>query len=509
MTTRSIAFVLTSCALAACSAQDMEVAASKDNRSAGATGGTYANADVAGESYASVKENAFINAAEDPVSTFSIDVDTASYSNARRFINSGSLPPPEAVRVEEFVNYFPYSDPAPTGGEDLAVKVEAGPSPYHPGYSLARIAVKAKDLEPTQRPSSNLVFLLDVSGSMSSPDKLPLVKRAMQLVVAQLSEADRVSIVTYAGADQVVLQPTSGDQKLKILRAIEDLESGGSTNGAAGIHTAYQLAAEAMRPGGNNRVILATDGDFNVGVSDLDGLEALIEAKRATGVYLTVLGFGTGNLHDDTMELLADKGNGNYAYIDSILEARKVLVTELGGSFFTVGKDVKLQVAFNPKNVGAYRLIGYENRLLNDEDFDDDEKDAGEIGAGHTVTALYELIPAGNADSPSLYSYTEGQGAGQPLLTVKLRYKPSGSDSSQLIETALDPNELSIEALPDDFRFAAAVAGFGMLLKDSKYTGSLSWASCEALAAGALGADETGYRAELLALIRAAEKLQP
>jgi Ca-activated chloride channel family protein len=467
------------------------------------------------ESYNAVKENGFIRTTNDPLSTFSIDVDTASYSNVRRFINQGQLPPPGAVRIEEMINYFSYSYPQPDGGHPFSVTTELGPCPWKSGHKLVRIGLKAKDIDKSELPPSNLVFLIDVSGSMSDANKLPLLKQAMKMLAQQLNAKDRVAIVVYAGSDYVVLEPTSGSEQEKIKAAINSLGAGGSTHASSGIITAYELAAQTFMPGGNNRVILASDGDFNVGVTSRDELQKLIEAKRQSGIYLTVLGFGMGNYHDDSMEILADKGNGNYAYIDNLLEAKKVMVKEMSGTLFALAKDVKIQVEFNPLKVGAYRLIGYENRALADEDFNDDKKDAGEIGVGHTVTALYELVPAGAQDVPSVdplkYQQTDKKPAqaalADELMTVKLRYKPLDSDKSVLLDTVVQDNDSSLGKTSNDFRFAAAVAGYGMLLTGSEQAGDLNWEQVLRLAKGAKGPDEDGWRAEFIRLMETTELL--
>jgi Ca-activated chloride channel family protein len=463
------------------------------------------------ESYNASRENGFVNAGRDPLSTFSIDVDTASYANVRRFVNGGNLPPVGAVRIEEMINYFTYDYPAPKGADPISLSAEIGPSPFHQGYQLARIGLKARDLDKEQLPPSNLVFLVDVSGSMQDANKLPLLKQALPLLIRQLGGRDRVAMVVYAGGDSVVLPPTAGNRQQEILAAIDRLQAGGSTHASGGIRTAYQLARQSFKAGGNNRVILASDGDFNVGVTSRDELTRLIEEERKGGVYLTVLGLGMGNYHDDTMEILADKGNGNYAYIDSLLEAKKVMVKELSGTLFALAGDVKIQVEFNPARVGAYRLIGYENRTLADEDFRDDAKDAGEIGVGHRVTALYELIPAGHASIPQLdpLKYQTPQAApakgSAEIMTVKLRYKPLGENSSRQIS-------LPVRAVADgqtttDFRFAAAVAGYGMLLTHSEHLGSFTWEQCLEMARAGRGTDAEGYRAELYRLVEASQLL--
>lgn len=463
------------------------------------------------ESYNASQENGFVNAGRDPLSTFSIDVDTASYANVRRFVKSGSLPPTGAVRIEELINYFSYDYPAPAGRDPFALSAEVGPSPFHQGYQLARIGLTAKDLDTKDLPPSNLVFLVDVSGSMQDSNKLPLLQQALPMLVRQLGARDRVAMVVYAGGNQVVLPPTPGNRQDTILAAIERLRAGGSTHASGGIRTAYQLARQHFIPGGNNRVILASDGDFNVGVTSRDELQRLIEEERRAGVYLTVLGFGVGNYHDDTMELLADKGNGNYAYIDSLLEAKKVLVKEMNGTLHALANDVKIQVEFNPARVGAYRLIGYENRALADEDFRDDRKDAGEIGVGHRVTALYELIPAGHPSIPQLdpLKYQTVRPvhprATEELMMVKLRYKPKGEQRSRLL--SLPVAEVSAHRQSADFRFAAAVAGYGMLLTGSEHLGGFTWEQCLEMIRSSRGRDHEGYRAELYRLVEASQLL--
>ncbi|MFN8302786.1 MAG: von Willebrand factor type A domain-containing protein [Saprospiraceae bacterium] len=435
------------------------------------------------EQYNAIMENPFVEVAGNPLSTFSIDVDAASYSNVRRFINSGRLPPADAVRIEEMINYFDYQYDAPRDGRPFAVHTELAACPWQPGHQLLLLNLQGQKIDTGQLPASNLVFLVDVSGSMESPDKLPLVIESLDLLTDQLRPQDRVAIVVYAGAAGLVLPSTPGDQKETIKLALTELKAGGSTAGGAGIQLAYQTAREQFIPGGNNRVILCTDGDFNVGVSQENDLVNLIEKERESGIYLTVLGFGEGNYQDGKMQSLADKGNGNHAYIDRIEEARKVLVSEFGGTLFTIAKDVKIQIEFNPAKVAGYRLIGYENRLLNKEDFNDDTKDAGELGAGHRVTALYEIVPAGQATpvssvDPLKYqtpgTTTPAALAGNELATIKLRYKaPKGNRPSQLIEFAV-PAEAT--ATPgENFELAASVAEFGLLLRNSKYKGNASW----------------------------------
>lgn len=465
------------------------------------------------ESYAAIDENAFLSVQANPLSTFSIDVDRASYSNIRRFLNEGRLPPKDAVRIEEMINYFPYSDVAPSGEHPVAITTEVIAAPWQPHHYLVRIGLQAPRLDLAELPPNNLVFLLDVSGSMMSPDKLPLLKQAMRLLVNELREEDRVAIVVYAGSAGLVLPSTPGSEKHAIMDAIERLEAGGSTAGGAGIRLAYDVARRSHLRGGNNRVILATDGDFNIGVSSDAEMTRLIEERRGQGTFLTVLGFGTGNLKDSKMEALADHGNGNYAYIDGLDEARKVLVEELGGTLLTVAKDVKLQVEFNPAHVGAYRLIGYENRLLAAEDFNDDMKDAGELGAGHTVTALYEVVPVGvnsvDVREPDELRYQQsrdraGARPGPELAFVKLRYKRPAEDVSRLLEV---PVRTSRGQGSDDVRFAAAVASFGMLLRESAHSGNASYADVIRLARGAIGADPSGYRAEFVRMVERARSL--
>ncbi len=463
------------------------------------------------ESYTPVKEHVFINAHNDPLSTFSIDVDTASYANVRRFINGGTLPPVGAVRIEEMVNYFSYDYPQPKNGP-FALTAELGPAPWNTSHQLVKIGVQAKTIDAKELPPSNLVFLIDVSGSMNQANKLPLLKQSMLMLVDELTANDRVSIVVYAGADRVILEPTSGEKKSEIREAINALTSGGSTHGSSGIITAYKLAEQALMPKGNNRVILASDGDFNVGTTSRGELEKLITQKRKTGVFLTVLGFGMGNYHDDTMEILADSGNGNYGYIDSLLEAKKMLIKERASTLFALAEDVKIQVEFNPAKVGAYRLIGYENRILADEDFKDDKKDAGEIGLGHAVTALYEIIPAGSPDIPEVdeLKYRKVQSldsVSSEVMTLKLRYKPLGKETSQLQTLAVQNSNSTLQNTSDDFRFASSVAGFGMLLKESSYIEELNFADLIQLAKGSKGRDDDGYRAEFIRLLEMAELL--
>lgn len=472
----------------------------------------------AGDTYAHVAENTFFEAKKDPLSTFALDVDNASYSNVRRFLNEGQLPPRDAVRVEEMLNYFRYDYAAPpTASPDpVRISTELAVCPWNPAHQLARIGVQARKVETAQLPPANLVFLVDVSGSMYSDDKLPLVKAGLKLLVKQLRPQDHVALVAYAGAAGLVLPPTPGNQPQVILDALDRLQSGGSTAGGAGLRLAYSTARQAFVKEGNNRVILATDGDFNVGESSDAAMEQLIVDQRETGVFLTVLGCGRGNLRDSRMETLADKGNGNYAYLDNLDEAGRVLVAQFGGTLFTVAKDVKLQVEFNPARVAHYRLVGYENRLLAAEDFNNDRKDAGELGAGHTVTALYEIVPVGSAQ-PLVdgLKYQPEKATPQSMqqfltndvLTVKLRYKEPQNSTSKLLAQPLVGAATPIEKATADFRFAAAVAQFGMLLRQSEQRGSATWAATEQLADGARGDDKDGYRAELVRLVRLAEGL--
>jgi Ca-activated chloride channel family protein len=465
------------------------------------------------EAYTAVNENRFRSVAASPVSTFSIDVDAASYANVRRFLNQGSLPPKDAVRLEELVNYFPYSYEDHVGRHPFAVSTEVAPSPWAPSHRLVRIGLQARRVDTRELPPSNLVFLIDVSGSMLSPDKLPLVQRAFRALVHELRAEDHVAIVVYAGAAGLVLPPTSGADKATILEAIDRLEAGGSTAGGAGLRLAYDVAREHFDADGNNRIILATDGDFNVGVSSDAEMVRLVEQRREEGTFLTVLGFGSGNLKDSKMEQMADHGNGHYAYIDSFQEARKVFVQEFGGTLFTVAKDVKIQVEFNPARVRSYRLLGYENRLLAREDFADDRKDAGELGAGHAVTALYEVVPVGAeevaiADDTLTYQQVTVRQAARhsdELMTVRVRYKdPKGSTSRLLQAPVVDRG---VEQGSEDMRFASAVAEFAMLLRDSEHKGSASWDQVLALARGARGADPQGYRGEFITLVETARTL--
>lgn len=466
------------------------------------------------EAYDHISENEFIAVADDPRSTFSIDVDTASYSNMRRFINDGALPPADAVRIEELVNYFSYDYEAPIGADPFSMNSEVSACPWNDDNLLVSVGLQGKVIDQSEVPARNLVFLLDVSGSMNNHDKLPLLKRGLGLLVDNLRANDKVSIVVYAGASGVVLEPTSS--KAKILDALERLSAGGSTNGGEGIELAYRLAKKNFVEGGINRVILATDGDFNVGATSRGELMRLIETKRKSGVFLSVLGFGTGNVKDATMEQLADKGNGNYAYIDSIMEAKKVLVTEAGATLVTIAKDVKIQVEFNPKEVQTYRLVGYENRKLAHSDFNDDKKDAGEIGAGHSVTALYEVVPAGGkAGKAGLVDKLKYQDDTKPssaadsgeLMTVKIRYKQPTGKKSKLLSFPLSGDDRSLRNTTKDYRFAAAVAEFGMLLRNSKHKGDANYNEVLKLARGALGKDPHGHRQEFVKLVKQASAI--
>jgi autotransporter-associated beta strand protein len=475
-------------------------------------------------SYTPIQENALTPVLREPLSTFSIDVDTASYANTRRFLNRSSLPPRDAVRIEELVNYFPYNleTPAPDSPHPFAVHVEVADCPWQPQHRLARVGIQGKKFGLEQR-NSNFVFLIDVSGSMDQPDKLPLVKESLRLLIEQLDEKDRVSIVTYAGSSGLVLPPTNGDQKELIRAAIANMTSGGATHGSAGIQLAYEQAIASFIPEGVNRVILCSDGDFNVGISSPEELEKLITEKARSGVFLSVLGFGTGNLKDRTMETLADKGNGNYGYIDSLSEARKVLVEQMTGTLITIAKDVKIQVEFNPAQVASYRLIGYENRLLAKEDFNDETKDAGEIGAGHSVTALYEIVPVGVSPPTAPVDdlkYQTPAAAPAPitkpaattsteLLTVKLRYKAPEGTTSQLIEVPVTDKKTTLAAATPEFKFTTAVAAYGLMLRQSSYRGLLSWDQIRQLALEGKGSDPHGYRAEFLQLLDKARGLQP
>ena len=494
--------------------------ASYERRSKSATGWQYDKVENGGyqqviteqepvanaESYAHVEENKFFSAEEEPISTFSADVDRASYSNIRRFITYGQKPPADAVRIEEMINYFNYDYPQPQGNDPLKVITELAECPWNEGNQLLLVGMQGKNISTVNLPASNLAFLVDVSGSMS--EDLPLVKSSLKLLTLQLRDQDRVAIVVYAGAAGCVLQSTPGNEKEKIINAIDALQAGGSTAGGEGIKLAYKIAEQNFIKDGNNRVILATDGDFNVGVSSENELETLVTEKRETGVFLTCLGFGMGNYQDSKMELMADKGNGNYSYIDNINEARKVLLNEFGGTMFTIAKDVKIQIQFNPKNVQAYRLIGYENRMLKKEDFENDKKDAGEVGSGHMVTAIYEIIPVGVKSK----FYTDEQGKKKMIDApldkidavdmglVKLRYKKPADSVSVEIKQGINKSPLKFENASDNFRFASAVALSGMILKKSPYKGTGSLDFVVKTAASAKGKDDNGEKQEFITL---------
>ena len=470
-----------------------------------------------GEAYEKIAEKKFARVLEEPLSTFSIDVDTASYANVRRFLTQRALPPVDAVRIEELVNYFSYDYAPPTDDKPFASSAEVAGCPWNPQHRLVRIGLKGKVMEDDARPVSNLVFLIDVSGSMQGENRLPLVKHSLRMLTEKLGENDRVAMVVYAGSSGLVLDSTSGTEKEKILGALDNLQAGGSTNGASGIQQAYEVAVSHFIKGGVNRVILCTDGDFNVGVTDRNQLTSIIEQNAKTGVFLSVLGFGMGNLKDATMEQLADKGNGNYAYIDTPLEAKKVLVEQMSGTLVTIAKDVKIQVEFNPAKAAAYRLVGYENRMLAAQDFTDDKKDAGEIGAGHTVTALYEVIPAGlpvPGATPDL-KYQKPTTTASPntevsdeLLTVKLRYKKPDGDVSTELSFPLKDEGNGFGKASADFRWATSVAAFGMLLRDSASKGDMTLEAVKEWAQTAVGADKNGYRREFMTLIDSALSLQ-
>ena len=470
------------------------------------------------EDYDKITENRFLTANENPLSTFSIDVDAASYSNVRRYLQTGQLPPAGSVRIEEMINYFHYEYPQPVSSDPFSINTEMADCPWNNKHKLVLIGLQGKKIPVDNLPASNLVFLIDVSGSMDVENKLPLVRSSMKLLVDNLREQDRVSIVVYAGSAGLVLPPTSGADKTTIKDAIDKLQAGGSTAGGEGIKLAYKTAKQNFVREGNNRVILCTDGDFNVGVSSDAELETMIEKERKSGVFLTVLGYGMGNYKDNKMQKLADKGNGNHAYIDGMSEAKKVLVSEFGGTLFTIAKDVKLQIEFNPAKVQAYRLIGYENRMLNKEDFNNDQKDAGELGSGHTVTALYEVIPVGvknefeeKVDKLKYQKQAETQKyspvASNEIMNVKFRYKQPDGDVSKLIVHPLIDQTKSLSATSNNFRFAAAVAQFGMMLTDSEFKQQSSFDKAWQLASNAVGNDEEGYRSEFLKLLKSAQTL--
>ncbi len=467
------------------------------------------------EEYDRIYENIFLDALKNPLSTFSIDVDTASYANVRRFINNNQYPYKDAVRIEEMINYFSYDYPLPKKTQPFAIYTEISGCPWNPDHRLIHIGLQGKMLESKHLPPSNLVFLLDVSGSMEPANKLPLLKKAFKLLINELGEKDRVSIVVYAGAAGLVLPSTPANQKDKIFAALDRLSAGGSTAGGAGIQLAYKVAWENFISDGNNRIILATDGDFNVGVSSTSELVREIEEKREKGIFLTILGFGMGNYKDGRMEQIADKGNGNYHYIDNLLEAKKVFVNDMRGTLFTIAKDVKIQVEFNPAKVKAYRLIGYENRLLKKEDFADDTKDAGELGAGHTVTALYEVIPYGSKEEVPVVGDLKYQVVkidpkayrSKEILTVKLRYKKPDGKKSQLLEIPLADKNITLAKASENFKFSAAIAEFGMLLRDSEFKGQSSYEDVLKLAQQGKGQDRHGYRTEFIKLVEMCQLL--
>jgi Ca-activated chloride channel homolog len=467
------------------------------------------------EEYNTIVENEFLNSFTNPLSTFSINVDAASYSNARRFLQNGNLPPKDVVRIEEFINYFDYNYTQPKDGKPFAVYTELGKCPWNEEDYLLHIGIKGKELLSEDRTSCNLVFLLDVSGSMSPENKLPLLKKAFKILVKSLKADDKISIVVYAGSAGLVLPSTLGSEKDKILTAIDNLHAGGSTAGGAGIQLAYKTAMNNLIEGGNNRIILATDGDFNVGVSNTPELVQMIEEKRREGIYLTILGFGMGNYKDGRLEELADKGNGNYYYIDNILEANKVFNHDLMGTLFTIAKDVKIQIEFNPAKVKQYRLIGYENRLLNKEDFDDDTKDAGELGAGHTVTALYEIVPADDKMNfiehdnlkYQINKLTRTAINSDELLTLNLRYKLPDKDESELISSVVNNDVTDFDETSDNFKFSSAVAEFALLLRDSKFKGNSNYDFVEESAEQSIGTDEFGYRDEFISLVKQTKRL--
>ncbi len=466
------------------------------------------------EEYNKIHENGFKPAKNEPLSTFSIDVDRASYSNVRRFLNLGQKVQPDAVRIEEMINYFDYDYPKPKNDHPYSITTEFSECPWQPNHKLLHFGLQGKKIPMDNLPPSNIVFLLDVSGSMNEENKLPLLKSSIKLLVNNLRQVDKISIVVYAGAAGMVLQPTAGSDKAKILEAIDNLQAGGSTAGGAGIELAYKTAGENFVKGGNNRIILCTDGDFNVGVSNQNELEDLIIKKRESGVYLTCLGFGMGNYKDNKIETLANKGNGNYSYIDNIQEANKTLVTEFGGTLFTIAKDVKVQIEFNPSVVQAYRLVGYENRLLNNEDFKDDKKDAGEMGAGHTVTVIYEIIPVGvnskwvkEIDSLKYQNNQIKPGDIKEVATVKTRYKKPDGNTGIDFNIPVENKIIPFEKTSDNYRFSASVAMFGMLLKNSEYKGTATYYKVTELAEKSKGKDSEGYKSEFVRLVKIAKTL--
>jgi Ca-activated chloride channel family protein len=468
------------------------------------------------EDYDNIVENKFLAATQNPLSTFSIDVDEAAYSNVRRYLENGSIPPAGAVRIEEMINYFDYDYTKPVNGDPFTVNTEIADCPWAPQHKLVHIGLQGKEIPVDNLPTSNMVFLVDVSGSMDEPNKLPLVQASMKMLVDQLREKDKVAVVVYAGSAGLVLPSTSGANKTKIKEAIDNLEAGGSTAGGEGIKLAYKTAKENFIKNGNNRIILATDGDFNVGASSDDDLVRMIEQERKSGVFLSVLGYGMGNYKDNKMQQLADKGNGNHSYIDNINEAKKVLVNEFGSTLFTIAKDVKIQIEFNPAKVQAYRLVGYENRMLASEDFNDDTKDAGELGSGHTVTSLYEVIPVGVKDDfsksvdPLKYQSNDKKIVSSntnEIMTIKLRYKQPDEDVSKLITHSVIDNHTELASTSNNFRFSAAVAEFGLLLRSSEFRQQASYSQVVNLAKSAKGTDDNGYRSEFIRLVQAATSL--
>ncbi len=467
------------------------------------------------EEYDRIHENRFKDAAQNPLSTFSIDVDTASYSNARRFIRNNRMPPKDAVRIEEMINYFNYDYPQPDGEHPFTIETEISQCPWNKENKLIHIGLQGKNLDYNDLKPSNLVFLIDTSGSMASHNKLPLLKNAFRLLVDELNEEDGIAIVAYAGSAGLVLPFTPVSEKHKILASLDDFRAGGSTAGGAGIQLAYQVARENYISGGNNRVILATDGDFNVGVSSTADLVRLIETGRKDGIYLTICGFGMGNYKDGRMEQISNAGNGNYFYIDNIREAQKVFGTQLRATLFTIAGDVKIQVEFNPVKVKAYRLVGYENRMLADEEFNDDEIDAGELGAGHTVTALYEIIPSGSTravQKSDALKYQENKVTAEAsitseIMTIKFRYKSPGEVTSKLIKTSVIDSDLTFQEASENFRFSTAVAGFGMLLRASPFSGDLTYQEIVAIAKNSKGKDIGGYRTEFISLVETCDLL--
>jgi Ca-activated chloride channel family protein len=466
-------------------------------------------ADFSTEEYGRIYENEFKDAKQDPLSTFSIDVDNASYSNIRRFITGNQMPPKDAVRIEEMINYFTYDYPQPESNYPFSINTEVSTCPWNKEHQLIHIGLQGKSLNYDDLKPCNLVFLVDSSGSMSSANKLPLLKQSLKLLVDELDDRDKISIAAYAGSAGLVLSPTPASRKDQIINALDRLHAGGSTAGGAGIELAYKVAEESLIKDGNNRVILCTDGDFNVGVSSTGDLVRIIEEKRKKDIYLTICGFGMGNYKDNRMEQISNAGNGNYFYIDNIHEAKKVFVKEMRANLFTIAKDVKIQVEFNPVKVKAYRLVGYENRVMANEDFNDDKKDAGELGAGHTVTALYEIIPAGSTEEVKKtdeLKYQETRvkttaSESEEIMTVKLRYKPPKEEKSKLIEHPVIDRDISLERASDNFRFSAAAAGFGMLLRDSKFKGDMTYEAVIDLAKNSKGKDTEGYRAEFIRLV--------